>query len=237
MVYRAIIFDLDGTLRESNPHFLDALHDCLGEMDVVVEGLRWRMIERWVHEYWAQSPEILEDVEVYGADNLWNRFLARLMTHAGHPPQDEDEVANFGAHVRDYFQPESQLAPGALETLETLRATGVTMGVLSNREKPFSDELACLGIDGFFDFTLAAGEVGVWKPQPGIFHEGLARAGGVDPAAALYVGDNYYADIVGAANAGLDSVLIDPRHVFTDVMCPRFERIDEMLDFLGADSL
>jgi len=232
-MYQAIIFDLDGTLRESDPHFMDALHQCLLDLDISIDSFRWRLTERWVHEYWAQSPELLEDVEQYGADSIWTRFIYRMMEHAGHPP-DLDEAESFGQHVRDYFQPQSALTPGAQEMLDTLKATGVTLGLLSNRREAFTDELVELGIDHYFDFTLAAGEIGIWKPRPEIFLEGLLRAGGVSPEAALYIGDNYYADIVGERNAGIDALLIDWRRVFTDVRSPRFENLMDILEFLDG---
>lgn len=230
-MYQTIIFDLDGTLRESDPHFMDALHQCLINLDISVDSFQWRLTERWVHEYWAQSPELIKDVEQYGSEGIWTRFIYRLMEHVEHPPAPEEAEA-FGQYVRDNFQPRSALTPGAIETLDALKATGVTLGLLSNRMHAFTDELEELGIAHYFDFTLAAGEIGVWKPKPGIFLEGLARAGGVAPEAALYIGDNYYADIVGAHNAGIDAVLIDWRRVFTDVRGPRFESLLEVLAFL-----
>ena len=230
MRYQAIFFDLDGTLRESEPRFMDALHACLGEQGIHVSGFRWRLTERWVHHYWAQSLELLEDVAEAGS--VWSRFLARLMAHAGHEPGSEAEVQAFVEHLRQCYQPSSHLMPGVNETLAGLRDSGMTLGVVSNRQDPFTEELEELGIAESFHFTLAAGEIGYWKPRPEIFTEALNRAGGIQPAAALYIGDNYYADIVGATQAGLDAILLDDRHIFTDILAPRIERLDKILDFL-----
>jgi beta-phosphoglucomutase-like phosphatase (HAD superfamily) len=47
--YRAVIFDLDGTLRESNPHFMDALHTALIDLGLEVDPFKWRLTERGVH--------------------------------------------------------------------------------------------------------------------------------------------------------------------------------------------
>jgi putative hydrolase of the HAD superfamily len=231
MSYRAVIFDLDGTLRESHPHFMDALHDTLLDMGLEVDPFKWRLTERWVHEYWAQSPEIIEDVKLYGQEQIWNRFLTRLMSKVGHPHADEEEVQAFGDHIREVFQPVSELTPGAREVLTTLRERDLTLGVLSNRSKPFGDELEKLDIAGFFDFTLSAGEVGVWKPRPEIFQAALERAG-VGPDAAIYIGDNYYADIVGAREADMAAILVDWRRVFTDVPATRVERLDAILPYI-----
>jgi len=231
MIYQTVIFDLDGTLRESNPHFMDALHSVLADMGLDVEPFKWRLIERWVHAYWAQSPELLEDVERYGQEEVWNRFLARLMGKVGHPHANEEEVRAFGDHMREVFQPASELTPGAREVLTALRERGLTLGVLSNRSHPFDEELKALDIADFFDFTLAAGEVGVWKPRPEIFWAALERAG-AKPEDAVYIGDNYYADILGARHAEIDAILVDWRRVFTDVRAPRVEQLADILPLI-----
>ncbi|MCP4165238.1 MAG: HAD family hydrolase [Chloroflexi bacterium] len=233
MIYQAVIFDLDGTLRGSEPRFMDALHDCLLELDIEIEPFQWRLTERWVHRYWAQSPELIMDVDTYGDGGIWSRFLARLMEHAGHPPQDKD-IEAFGRHVREFYQPDSELMPGALETLQALGETGITLGVLSNREKPFIDELVALNIDPYFDFTLAAGEIGIWKPRREIFDEGLIRAGRLCAQDVIYIGDNYYADIVGAQNAGWDAILLNDRGVFTDMPCQQVTELQEILEMLDG---
>jgi len=231
---RIVIFDLDGTLRESHPHFMDALYGCLQDMDMDVDSSKWRMAERWVHAYWAQSPELLSDVQEYGSEQIWNRFLSRLMALVGHPHADNMEVVQFGDRMKIRFQPVSVLTPGTMEVLTTLQAHHIPLAVLSNREKPFVEELEELGISTFFDFALAAGEIGVWKPQSGIFQAALDRAG-VTQEQAVYIGDNYYADIIGARNAGLDAILVDWRRVFTDVLEPRVETIVDILPYLLDD--
>ncbi|MGF1505605.1 MAG: HAD hydrolase-like protein, partial [Anaerolineae bacterium] len=40
---------------------------------------------------------------------------------------------------------------------------------------------------------------------------------GCKPAEAVYVGDNYYADVVGAQRAGLPAVLIDQYGVYEHI--------------------
>lgn len=231
MRYKAIIFDLDGTLRISQPRFMDALLTSLQALDIHIDGARWRRAERWVHRYWAHSAELRADLDTYGRDQVWTRFLWRLLREAGHAISEEQAatlVESFGQEYR----PRSVLMPGAWETLAELRRSPVTLGVLSNREEPFLDELESLNIAHVFHFTLAAGEVGIWKPRPGIFQAALERAGNIPPGAALYVGDNYYADVIGARAAGLDAVLIDTRGIFPDVDCPVFARLEDILPFV-----
>jgi HAD superfamily hydrolase (TIGR01549 family) len=58
------------------------------------------------------------------------------------------------------------------------------------------------GLTGLLDAVVISGEVGVSKPDPGIF-EIAARAAEVPLAAAWHVGDSLGADVAGAANAHL----------------------------------
>jgi hypothetical protein len=65
-----------------------------------------------------------------------------------------------------------------------------------------------LGLARYLDFVLDSGEVGVEKPDPRIFARALAEAG-LRPSEAVYVGDFYSIDVVGARAAGMDTVLLD----------------------------
>ena len=235
MRYRAIIFDLDGTLRISQPRFMDALLACAHDMGIPVETEPWRQAERWIHRYWARSPELVGDLDIYDRDTVWVRFLWRLLHQAGYPAGEEEAQALADAFAGSY-RPDSVLMPGAQEVLEDLASSDVTLGVLSNREQPFDDELEALNIGHHFNFTLAAGEVGIWKPQPEVFYAALERAGHVSPQHAIYIGDNYYADIVGARAAGLDALLVDSRAVFADVDCPVVHHLSDILTYVRNSS-
>jgi putative hydrolase of the HAD superfamily len=79
--------------------------------------------------------------------------------------------------------------------------------------------------------TLASGEVGVSKPNPGIFYAAMERLGATAEE-SLYVGDNYWADVVGAKRAGLTPVLFDPHGLFPEADCAILKRMDELLSWL-----
>jgi len=76
-----------------------------------------------------------------------------------------------------------------------------------------------------------AGEVGAEKPDPLIFTEALQRLDS-RAAQALYVGDNYYADVVGAQRAGILPVLLDPEAIFPEADCPVINEIRDLQDWL-----
>jgi putative hydrolase of the HAD superfamily len=106
--------------------------------------------------------------------------------------------------------------------------------VVSNRTEPYLDLVDSVGLTGYFDFILAAGEVNAWKPDPQIFEHALERAGTL-PEEAIYVGDNYYADIIGARGAGLHPVLYDPETIFPDADCAVIPALPHLNDLLNGD--
>jgi putative hydrolase of the HAD superfamily len=102
---------------------------------------------------------------------------------------------------------------------------------VSNRDNPYQDEIDELGMKDYFHFSLAAGEVQCWKPEPGIFEHAVRMAGSTTEQ-TLYVGDNYFADVVGAQRAGLRPVLYDPKGLFHDPGCPVIASFEELIDLV-----
>ncbi|MGH3623307.1 MAG: HAD family hydrolase [Sciscionella sp.] len=98
-----------------------------------------------------------------------------------------------------------------LPCLDWLRASGLRIAAVTNASGPHQREkLVNLGIAGFFDNLLIAGEIGAAKPDPVMFHTACVRLG-LSPAQVVHVGDRLDLDAVGATNAGLHGVWLD-RH-------------------------
>lgn len=101
------------------------------------------------------------------------------------------------------------------------------MGIASNRSQPFQEQLETLGLDSDFECMVAAGEINSWKPDPVIFQHALHELG-AEPGKTVYVGDNYYADVIGAQRAGLQPILLDPQGLFPEADCPLVQTVGEL---------
>ncbi|SHH96991.1 putative hydrolase of the HAD superfamily [Sporobacter termitidis DSM 10068] len=99
--------------------------------------------------------------------------------------------------------------PGAHELLRRLKGQGVGLGLISNWDHTCRRVLADNGLDALLDVTVVSSEVGIEKPNPEIFRMALETAG-VRAEEAMYVGDNYYDDVVGAGGVGIKCLLIAP---------------------------
>ena len=227
---KAIFFDLDGTLRHSVPSGGEVFTDYVVTLGLQVnKEARLRAI-RWEHLYWASSVDLRDDLLAHSSETekFWINYSRRRLTALGASPEWSEQVApKVSKHMGEFYKPDSIVPDDVRRALPQLKETGYILGVISNRDKPFQDLLRDHGIDEFFEFSLAAGEVNSFKPDPEVFEHGLRRVN-LLPNEAIYVGDNYYADVVGARRAGLQPILYDPLNVFPDVDCATIKSFDEL---------
>ena len=180
-MYKAVIFDLDGTL-------LDTIGDLAAAADATLRALGWPT--HTVEEYKRMVGN--------GVPKLIERFL---------PPQHRDEETcrraaqlffpYYDAHKEDMTAP----YPGISELLCTLKAHGVRLGVVSNKENALTQGVIAHYFPGMFD-AVAGHTLGTpAKPDPHLVN-GMRAAFGLAPGAVLYVGDSDV-DVETAHNAHL----------------------------------
>ena len=119
------------------------------------------------------------------------------------------------ALVEAYSRPILMVPPavddGARGAVERLRGQGIALAVLSNTMRTPGATLRMLleryGLLASFAHATFSDEVGVRKPDPEIFALTL-RALGVEPGAAVHVGDDAILDVLGGRNAGLRTIQV-----------------------------
>jgi HAD superfamily hydrolase (TIGR01509 family) len=139
------------------------------------------------------------------------RYLRYLLEHLD--VTDEAEVQAIARWRRGYNLPVglwTRADPEAVTALRSVRAAGLVAGVISNSNGSVRSILAETGLAAHLDFIIDSSVVGIEKPDPRIFHLGLREAGATAEQ-AVYVGDLYSVDVLGARAAGLDGILLDPR--------------------------
>ena len=118
--------------------------------------------------------------------------------------------------------------PSTPGVLTDLCAQGITLGVISNADGRIAAILEKAGIAQFFDVIIDSYVVGVEKPDPAIFRIALDRMG-VKPEHAIFVGDIYAIDVLGAERAGLQPVLVDMLGAYKNVRCRKIQHLRELL--------
>lgn len=201
---RAIVFDLDGTLIDSAPDIARAAQDALTDYGVTVDAERAR---QWLGD---------------GARKLIERALAS----AGAYPADDTIdalTARFSAIYQATPCRDTTLFPGALATLEQLRADNVRLAICTNKPHTIAAQVInALALDEHIDTVIGGGSYPL-KPSPAGILACLDRLG-VSTEHALYVGDMAVDQQAGHA-AGLP------------VLLARFGYAGSGVEQLGANSL
>jgi putative hydrolase of the HAD superfamily len=107
------------------------------------------------------------------------------------------------------------------------------MSVISNANGTVRAKLERVGLAGYFEAILDSHEEGVEKPDPAIFRRAMERTGAA-PSGSLYVGDMYHIDVVGAREAGMEAVLLDPADLHADKPVRRMSTIAGLPALLDA---
>ena len=158
-------------------------------------------------------------------------YLEALFIGAGVPAARMEEVRACLQRLHGEHHLWGRLAAGTREALDRLRAGGLRLGVVSNSDGRVEEALIAAGLRDRFDVVLDSALVGVEKPDPAIFRAAL-DALGVAPAEALYVGDLYDVDVVGARAAGMEAVLLLPDAARVGPDCRRFASLAALADDL-----
>jgi putative hydrolase of the HAD superfamily len=141
-----------------------------------------------------------------GAWGFWRRVLDVIFLRLTNLPCPED---CFQA-IYKAFEHKSAwgLFPDVMPALESLRKAGVKMGILSNFDARLHRIVEAMGVKEYFALVLPSTEVGFAKPDKRVFDHALGRLK-VEPAQALYVGDDPKTDAAGASQAGMRWLILD----------------------------
>lgn len=184
---RVILFDLDGTLMETAPEIADAINDTLARL-----GL-------------PPAPEPL--VRSWIGDGA-RALLGKALAHAGQPAAAVDGA--WTGFADDYARrcgTNSLVHDGVRPMLQRLRAQGLRLVLLTNKEMVFAQRLLTghqLLAD--FDLVMAGDSLPVKKPHPGMVLHALAALH-TAPEDAMVVGDSI-TDVRTARAAGVAVQLV-----------------------------
>ncbi len=102
-----------------------------------------------------------------------------------------------------------------IPVLEYLHRHHYKIGLITNAMLPMwmrDIELQQYQMLDYFDVRLTSGDVGYIKPHPAIYHSALEQLN-TTPERAIFIGDRPEYDVIGANNAGLVSIWMNPPHL------------------------
>lgn len=177
-----MIFDLDGTLIDSNDAHILAWVEALAEFG------------------WTVTQEQVRPLVGMGSDKLLPALTGvALDSPEGHP------VSTRRQKLMARFDPQLRLFPGAAELLTALRRRGLRIALASSATRPDVDRmLALTGIGGSFDAVVSAGEAEHSKPDPDIV-EAARAALGLPASEVMMIGDTRH-DLEAARRAEIPAL-------------------------------
>ena len=198
----AVVFDLDGTLCHYTISIERAMADALqgvgapsdliGDLSLAAD----RYYELWY--------ELETDPE--SAKSLRKRIWIELLRE--HGIADDDLAHSLSQAYIKLRTASLALFNGVLPLLADLREK-YTLGLLTNGPSDLQrGKINLLGLEAHFDAIIVSGEMGIHKPDSRAF-TCLLRKIDVPAERAVYVGNSYEVDIIGAHEAGMRSVWVN----------------------------
>lgn len=184
-MYKAVVFDLDGTL-------LNTLEDLQGSTNTALAAF-------------SMPPLTAEEVRVRVGNGIY-KLIERAVPENTAEETVKQVFAAFRADYAAHYKDKTAPYDGIIELLTALKESGIKTAVVSNKAHPMAKGLCD---DRFGDLIQAAfGESAELpkKPSPQMVHAAL-KALGVTKEETLYVGDSDV-DCQTAKNAGLDMVCV-----------------------------
>jgi len=188
---KAVFFDLDGTLYDRDVLVLKIVKEQFAAF--------WKELQDLGETQFVQRIVELDDHGYGDKTDLYDKVTREwgLESHLSGRLVD---------HFWSSYDRNCQLSEDTLMTLQTLRAHGKKLGVITNgRTVRQLQKLECLGLEPYLDAVLISETEGVRKPDPTIFKMAVERCG-VDPRESVFVGDHPDVDVAGSRAAGLISI-------------------------------
>ncbi|MBV9269863.1 MAG: HAD family hydrolase [Candidatus Eremiobacteraeota bacterium] len=207
---QAVLFDLDDTLHDDTTAYQSAAeevaHEVAAEHGIDAMALKAAYVAE-AEGFWKRlSPEQLRTSLSKVRPQLWLNALRTVGL-------DDEALARRSANnYYLYRKRHLQLFPGAVDLLQTLRARGIKLGILTNGvAETHHEKIKLLELAERFDAIFIADEDGLLKPDPLLFAH-ACRELHSPPSASAMVGDRYERDMTGALEAGLYTVWMNVRN-------------------------
>jgi putative hydrolase of the HAD superfamily len=187
-VSRWVVFDLFHTLIDGADDERDRVVAGMAE----IVGVEPSGLVRAYHETWRQRLlgwDVEETVRIL-AGRLGGLPIPRQVTRAADLRR---------ALARRML---SAVPPTTLDTLDSLRAAGYRLGLISNATAESAETWRDSPLARRFDVAIFSSTVGLAKPDPRIYVTAL-KALNAPPASCFYVGDGADGELAGAAATGM----------------------------------
>ncbi|MEH7048605.1 HAD family hydrolase [Bacillus pseudomycoides] len=206
---KLVLFDLDNTLFSFEDYWTKATKDTFYQSSIT----KYLPFEEFF-SYYRHYDHHFWDLHHQGHISLDEVRQQRLIYTLKHFDQ-EISVEEADTYFREFFsrliylvKPEEEVNAYLRELKKTYQVGIITNGKVNEQRS----KIIKLQLHKVFTEKeiFISEEIGVEKPQQEAFHIPLLQYG-IEPAQAIYVGDSWNNDVVGAINAGMSAIWINPK--------------------------
>lgn len=211
MAIQTILFDLDGTLIDTNELILTSFQHTFDYYDLHFS-----------------REEILQ----------FNGPPLRETFQAVNPELADEMIRVYREHNIKHHDALVEAFPGVVETVATLHRKGFGLGIVTAKvDQTVEMGLKLTGLDGFFNTVVTANDVVHSKPHPEPVIKAMNELK-ADLQTTIMVGDNFH-DIEAGKNAGIRTAGVAWSHKgrdFLESFKPTYmlEKIEDLLEIVGV---
>jgi putative hydrolase of the HAD superfamily len=198
MKYKAVIFDLFGTLVYKFP--VDESIKVLQEMAEVLNVPQNEFVRLWFSTFSERHSGCFPDLDA-DIDYVAQRLGAQ---------PDSQQIKTAARINLEYVSTHIVPRPGAVFLLEYLRSNTYKIGLVSNWSDEVSSVWRDIPISKYFDVSIFSCKAGIMKPDPRIYQMALEQLS-VRAGECLFIGDGDSSEMNGAVEVGMDALLISDK--------------------------
>lgn len=193
MQYKAIIFDLYGTLV---PIFSRKVYDPIMVKMADILNVPYQ-------EFWKIKTETIKDRSLgYHSAEDHIKDIGNRLNVSVNNTQIEDIIVISNDFTRNSLKPE----PEVLQALDQLKSKGLLLGLITNCNKSVPTLYPNSPLAEYIDVSVFSCEEHIKKPSPRIYEIASDRLN-VKPKKCIYVGDGSSEELTGATNVGMLPIL------------------------------
>lgn len=185
MKYKAVIWDLDGTL-------LDTLEDLMNSVNYGLETF--------------DMPKITLEMTRRFVGNGVGRLIELAVPEGTDKDTEAKVLDRFKGHYEEHSLDKTKPYDGVVDVLRALKDNGYKLAIVSNKIENAVGELAEKFFEGLIDVAIGETPDVPKKPAPDMIFKALDRLG-VEKSEAIFIGDSDV-DVATGINSGLDMLTV-----------------------------
>lgn len=198
MKYKAVVFDLYGTLIRNMSHSDNWLKDMALVLSTPEDDFK---------RLWNAAFNKRMTGELAKSENCIEHICRQLNLSVTQEQIERAAIIKFNRTQQEVLTPQ----PHAIETVSQLKAYGYKIALLSNCSTETTIAWNDTLFAGIFDITVFSCAVGMMKPDSQIYHLAVEKLG-VKPAECLYIADGMDGELKAAASIGMTPARISFPH-------------------------